>query len=37
MCLMNQVVRPFIDKFIVVYFENILIQNKDKCEHLEQL
>jgi len=37
MCLMNHVLRAFIGKFVVLYFDNILIYNNKLAEHLDHL
>ncbi|XP_042016278.1 uncharacterized protein LOC121764299 [Salvia splendens] len=37
MRLMNQVFRPFIGKFVVVYFDNILVFSRSVAQHLEHL
>nr|GEW13043.1 hypothetical protein [Tanacetum cinerariifolium] len=37
MDLMNRVCKPYLDKFVIVFIDNILIYSKDKKEHEEHL
>jgi len=37
MHLMNEVLRPFIGKSMVVYFDDILVYNQDEVSHVERL
>ena len=37
MCLMNDVLRSFIGRFVVVYFDDILVYSQDEASHAEHL
>jgi hypothetical protein len=37
MCLMDEVLQPFIGLFVVIYFDDIITYNKSIKEHLEHL
>jgi hypothetical protein len=37
MCLMNNVFKKYLDKFVIVFIDDILINSKTKEEHEEHL
>ena len=37
MCLMKSVLHPYLDKFVIVFIDNILVYYKNEEEHVEQL
>ena len=37
MGLMNQVFQQFLDKFVIIFIDDILIYSKDEVEHIEHL
>jgi len=37
MCLMNSVLHPYLNKFVIVFIDNILVYSKNEEEHVENL
>ena len=37
MCLNNSVLRPYLDKFVIVFIDYILVYSKNEEEHVEHL
>ena len=37
MCLMNSVLHPYLDKFVIVFIDDILVYFKNEEEHVEHL
>ena len=37
MCLMNSVLHPYLDKFVIVFIDDILVYSKNEEEHAEHL
>jgi len=37
MCLMNNVLHPYLDKFVIMFIDDILVYSKNEEEHVEHL
>ena len=37
MCLMNSVLHPYLDKFVIVFIDDILVYSKNEEEHAKHL
>jgi len=37
MCLMNNVLCPYLDKFVIVFLYDILVYSKNEKEHVQHL
>jgi len=37
MCLMNSALHPYLDKFVIVFIDDILVYSKNKEDHVEHL
>jgi len=37
MCLMNSVLHPYLDKFVILFIDDILVYSKNEEEHAEHL
>jgi len=37
MCLMNSVLHPYLDKFVIVFIDDILVYSKNEEDHDEHL
>jgi len=37
MCLMNSLLHPYLDKFVIVFIADVLVYSKKEEEHVEHL
>ncbi len=37
MCLMNSVLHPYLDKFVILFIDDILVYSKNEKEHVKHL